>query len=190
MTIIFLILAFFLIGVAIYYLDLMILKLMAKWFPAKYPEGKTKGLFVVRRLFRRRLLVAFLIVAGEILLSLWYGEANFQMDIAYGLIEWVSLMLGFYGAAWFLRFAPKRFNAALDYAERVETGEADVAEDLKNTVKRVNITAKISADAKQEKRAEREIIPPVENTEKPAKDDSRVSSKDLDQSIDDFIKKR
>ncbi|HYV92441.1 MAG TPA: hypothetical protein VE978_11675 [Chitinophagales bacterium] len=190
MTIIILILAFFLIGVAIYYLDLMILKLAAKWFPGKFPAGTTKGLFVVRRLFRRRLFVAFLVVMAKFLLSLRYGKADFQWDIAYGLVEWASLMLGFYGAAWFLRFAPKRLNAALDYAERVESGETDVAEDLKNTVKRVNITAKISADTHQEKKAEKEIIPPVENTEKPAKDSSRISSKDLDESIDEFIKKR
>jgi hypothetical protein len=127
MTIVFLILAFFLIGVAIYYLDLVILKIAAKWFPSKFVEGKTKGLFVVRRLFRRRLLVASLIVLAEILLSVWYGKADLQWDITYGVIEWVALMLGFYGAAWFLRFAPKRLNEALDYAERVESGETDVA---------------------------------------------------------------
>lgn len=189
MTIIFLILAFFLIGVAIYYIDLVLLKLLAKWFPAKYPEGTTKGLFVVRRLFRRRLLVAFLIVLAEILFSLWYGQADFQMDIAYGLIEWVSLMLGFYGAAWFLRFAPKRLNAAIDYAERVESGKTDVAEDLRNTVRKVNITARIGADTGKETTLKKEIIPPAEDPEKPAKD-TRISSKDLDESIDEFRKKR
>src|SRR6185295_1265025 len=108
-----------------------------------------------RRLFRRRLFVSFLVVLAKFLLSLQFGKADFQWDIAYGLIEWASLMLGFYGAAWFLRFAPRRLNEALDYAERVESGETDVAEDLKNTVRKVNITAKISADTHQEKKAEK-----------------------------------
>ena len=190
MTIVILILAFFLIGVAVYYLDLMILKLTAKWFPGKFPEGKTKGLFVVKRLFRRRLFVAFLIVLTKFLLSLRYGQIDFSMAVAYRLVEWVSLMLGFYGAAWFLRFAPKRLNAALDYAERVESGETDVAEDLKNTVRRVNVTAKISANTGKEQKGEKNIIPPPGNIETPAKDTSRVSSKDLDESIDEFTKKR
>jgi len=191
MNIVFLILAFFLIGVAVYYLDLMILKLFSKWFPKKFPEGTTKGVFVVRRLFRRRLFVSFVIVLAEILLSAWYGQADFQWDLVYGLIEWVALMFGFYGASWFLRFAPRRLNEALDYAERVESGETDLGEDLKNTVRRVNISTTISTNTGKDKKGqERVIIPPAENMEKPPADKGKISSKDLDESIDEFTKKR
>jgi len=122
---------------------------------------------------------------------MWYGKAQFQEDLVYGLIELVGLMLGFYGASWFLRTAPKKFSQALDYAERVESGETDVADDLRNTIKNVNITTKISADTTKEKKGEEKKVTPVaKNPEPPAADNTKVSSKDLDNSIDEFIKKR
>jgi hypothetical protein len=191
MNILFLLIAFFLIGVGVYYLDLMAIKLLGKWFPKKFPQGKAKGLFVVGRLFRHRLLIAFIIVIAEVLISIWYGKADFQEDLVYGLIELVGLMAGFYGAAWFLRYAPKRFNEALDYAERVESGKTDVAEDLKNTMKKVNITAKISADSDKDKKVDEKKTPTaLENPDIPPADTTKVTSKDLDKSVDDFIKKR
>ena len=137
MNIVLLLIAFFLIGVVIYYLDMLLLRFSGKWFLKNNRSGKRKGLFVVGRLFRRGLFVAFVIVVGEIIISLWYGQADLQWDLVYGLVELAGLMLGFYGAAWFLRWAPRRFNEALDYAERVESGEADVAGDLRNTMKKV-----------------------------------------------------
>lgn len=189
MNIIFLALAFFLIGVAIYYLDLIILRLSSKWFPRKVYEDKSKGILVVRRLFRRRLLVASLIVAAEILFSIRYGKADLQWDIVYGLIEGVTLMLGFYGAAWFLRIAPRRLNQALDYAERVESGKADVGEDLRNTVRRVNITATIGTDSPRENKADARTDSSSEKSENSIEEKKRISSKDLDDSIDEFRKK-
>lgn len=128
------ILAFFVLGVVVYYIDSRVgLKIHRSWYNLthKYPlpEHIHKGM-IIRQPFFQRLIIAALIVGAEVFISGYLGAASVLVDVLLGVAGLVGMILGFYFAGSILKIVPGTVGKAVDYLEKVESGETNIKEDV------------------------------------------------------------
>jgi uncharacterized membrane-anchored protein YhcB (DUF1043 family) len=134
------IILFLLLGVLIYYLDSSFgLRLYRSWYGMTHkeplPESEVKG-FLINQPMSSRISVALVITSiGAVIsfLSPRFWDNTLQIVLTIMALA-VGLVVGFMFAPAILKAVPGRVKKVVDYAEQVESGEADMEQDIKGAI--------------------------------------------------------
>jgi len=184
MTLALWIIVFFLLGILVYYLDLEYgTDIYRKWYNIshkdKLPDNVIRG-FVVKRKFFPRLMVVLFFVALETGLMILYGKLHPLEYLGLGVAEIFGMMLGFLLAPWFLKIFPGRVRNAIEYIDKIESGEVDVKKDIVKGVTKAGVEIKNIADELKEapKMEPQQSKPEPEPPKAPPKEEPKEPSKD------------
>ena len=128
MTLIFLIIVFAIVGIGVYALDLWFIGIFSK---KKLAEGTAKGMLVGRTV-RAKLIVAAVLIALRTYFAIKAGHTDFMWDVVYGVVIYVSLIIGFYLAPRTIKAFPSKMRSTLKYLEGLESGKIDPLKNLKD----------------------------------------------------------
>ncbi len=195
MTLALWIIVFFILGILVYYLDLQHgTDVYRKWYnlthKEKLPAETIRG-FVAGRKFGPRIVVVLFFVSIEVGLMILYGKLHPLEYIGLGVAEVFGMLLGFLFAPWFLKIFPGRVKNAIQYMDKIESGEVDVKKDVIKGVAKAGKEIKEITDElkeappsesqkqeiKQEIKAEPPKPEPKEESKEPPKEDWREGVK-------------
>lgn len=188
MDVILFVLLFSLFGTGIYYLDVLAL--------SKVFTKAKKGILIGRQ-FQAKIWVAtvFVLVKWFIFKTYFHASTDSHFEILYILLEWASVILGFYLAPMVLRMFPGVWRKTTNYINQIEAGKVDPIQDLKNKVAEAggDVVADAVKGTVKSTITEKKSEPPIESTviKKEAVSNPSVPKKDgkgngLGKAVDDF----
>ncbi len=182
------ILAFFVLGVIVFYLDSRIgVSFNRSWYNMTHKnklDPNIKKGFVVNASFVSRFIIALLTVSLTFLISLKYGNLHALEYTWLAIVQFVGMILGFYFASKILKIVPPGINKAAKFLDKIEKGEVNLKEEIVDSSKKV---VEVIKKEKLPKKKEKEKDIPKGNS----KEEKEVKKGDEDwrKGIDDFMKK-
>ena len=186
------------LGIIFHFLDSRTgTKINRGWYNLTHKEKQapedSKG-FIFKRKFGARLTFSLFIAVIAFLVLTLIDSVPFFQGFLYSLTGLLGILLGIYISSLFIKKGGKSLGDAIDYIEKIESGETNIKKDLLKGAMDVRDEIKNISKEREKEKIRKEVKKEIEEDtlnekKKTEENKNEEENKDWRKGIDDFLNK-